>query len=142
MKKFNFKTIKKLFFVLLILCGCVINNDCLAADKPTLTFEQLTKKYPSMVEYAINTRRGIKGNWYPPAASFENTAIIILTINKDGKLENCYLSSPSPDDGFNEALINAARKTKYAPLPEEVKENSVDLDMEFSMKRRTILKNN
>lgn len=142
MKKISFKTITGLLMILLILCGCIIKSDCFAANKPTLTYEQLTKKYPAIGPYADSARRSIKGNWYPPAASFENTAIIILTINKDGQLENCYLSSPSPDEGFNESLINAARKTKYAPLPDEVKEDKVDLDMEFSMKRRTILKNN
>lgn len=140
--KMNFKTIKRLLFITLILFGFTANINSFAAERPKLTYEQLTKKYAGMEQYAINTRRSIKNNWYPPTASFENAATIVLTINKEGQLENCYLSSPSPDEGFNEALINAAKKTKYAPLPEEVKEDSVDLDMEFSMQRRTIFKTN
>ena len=140
MKKLNFRTFKKLFFVLLILCSCIIGSSCYASQKPKLTYEQLTKQYPSIEQYAVNTRRSIKDNWYPPVASFENTATIILTINKEGKLVDCYLSEPSPDEGFNNSLIQAAKKSVYAPLPTEVKEDCVNIDMEFSMQRRTISK--
>ena len=106
--------------------------------KVRYTYEQLIKKYPSMEDYIVKTRRSIKNNWYPPVQSFENSAIIILTINKDGTLANCYLSQPSDDEGFNKSLIDAAKKVNYAPLPEEVKDNSIDIDMLFNMQRRHI----
>ena len=61
-----------------------------------------------------------------------------MTINKDGTLANCYLSKPSEDEGFNNSLIEAAKKVKYKPLPTEVKENSVNIDMLFNMQRRHI----
>ena len=69
MKKFSFKRITSLLMTLLILCGCIINNDCFAANKPTLTYEQLTKRYPAIGPYADSARRSIKGNWYPPSSS-------------------------------------------------------------------------
>ena len=102
------------------------------------TYEQLIHRYPSMENYIAQTRKSIKNNWYPPVNSFEHSAIIILTVNKDGTLANCYLSKPSEDEGFNSSLIEAAKKVKYNPLPSEVKENSVDIDMLFNMQRRHI----
>ena len=102
------------------------------------TYEQLVNRYPSMENYIAQTRKSIKNNWYPPVNSFENSAIIILTVNKDGTLANCYLSQPSEDEGFNNSLIEAAKKVKYKPLPAEVKDDSVDIDMLFNMQRRHI----
>ena len=134
---------KKILSIIFILCSCFNCSSCIAADNmPKLTFEQLTSRYPAMGQYAIDARRNIKNNWYPPVDSFENTATIVLTINKEGKLTDCQMTAPSPSEGFNESLINAAKKTNYAPLPSEVKEDSVNIDMEFSMQRRRIFKQN
>ena len=107
----------------------------------TATYEQITKQYPSMVQYIAKARKDIKNNWYPPAASFENSTTVILTIKKDGTLTNCSLAIPSPNNEFNNSLIEAAKKTTFAPLPEDVKEESVDIDLSFEMKRRHILNN-
>jgi len=134
---------KKILSTIFILCSCFIYNNCIAADNtPKLTFEQLTAKYPSMEQYTDIARKDIKDNWYPPVNSFENTATIVLTINKEGKLIDCEMNIPSPNEEFNESLINAAKKTNYAPLPSEVKEDVVNIDMEFSMQRRKIFKRN
>ena len=134
---------KKILSIIFILCSGFIYNNCIAAgNMPKLTFEQLTARYPAMGEYAVTARRNIKNNWYPPVDSFENTATIVLTVNKEGKLIDCQMTAPSPSESFNESLINAAKKTNYAPLPAEVKEDSVNIDMEFSMQRRRIFKQN
>ena len=126
----------------LLLSVCTYTQSVNAAENGVrtvkYTYEQLVKKYPSMEDYIAKTRKSIKNNWYPPVKSFENSAIIILTINKDGTLANCYLSQPSDDEGFNNSLIEAAKKVKYAPLPDEVKDNSIDIDMLFNMQRRHI----
>ena len=121
--------------------GSCIQNQCMASDNPANSYYQQKSQLAQDLElYVAQTRRKVKNNWYPPTASFENSATIVLTINKEGKLENCYLSNPSPDEGFNESLINAARKTVYSPLPEEYRGKSISIDLDFSMQRRTISK--
>ncbi len=135
--------VKVLLFLVMLMFAvtCFTDTCCMAVQKTVrLTYEQLTQRYPSMVDYTIQARRKIKNNWYPPVASFENSAIIILTIDKEGNLTNCYLSEPSPDEGFNNSLIEAAKKAKFGPLPSDVKEESVDIDMLFNMQRKTISK--
>lgn len=125
--------------ILILSVFCYINHSSIASEgNVKLTYEQLTEQYPGMEQYITETRKNIKGNWYPPVKSFENKATIILTIDKEGKLLNCYMSEPSPDEGFNNSLIKAAKKTKYLPLPNEVKENSLDIDLSFNMQRRHI----
>ncbi len=119
----------------------IFNSDCVAsANTPRLTYEQLTRQYPSMESYVINARKSIKNNWYPPISSFENSATIILTIDKDGKLLNAVIVKSSNNEGFDNSLTEAAKKVKYSPLPEEVKQDCVDIEMEFNMQRRHISK--
>ena len=135
--------IKSLLIILtLVLASGCFNNCCYAVyNNPShLTYEQLTQEYPSMADYIAQTRKRIKNNWYPPVQSFENSATIILTINKKGELVNCYLSAPSPDEGFNNSLIEAAKKSRFSPLPDEVKGDSIDIDLMFNMQRRHISK--
>jgi len=135
--------IKNLLIVLTLVLasGCFINCCYAAYNNPShLTYEQLTQEYPSMADYIAQTRKKIKNNWYPPVQSFENSATIVLTISKNGELINCYLSDPSPDEGFNDSLIDAAKKSRFSPLPDEVKGNSVDIDLMFNMQRRHISK--
>lgn len=140
--KFLNKVLVSSFALSLFLSLCVYSPSVYAEENGVktvrLTYEQLINRYPSMENYIVKTRRSIKNNWYPPVQSFENSAIIVLTINKDGTLANCYLSQPSEDEGFNNSLIEAAKKVKYSPLPAEVKDNAVDIDMLFTMQRRHI----
>jgi len=140
--KFLNKVLVSSFALSLFLSLCVYSPGVYAEENGVktvrLTYEQLINRYPSMENYIVRARRSIKNNWYPPVQSFENSAIIVLTINKDGTLANCYLSQPSEDEGFNNSLIEAAKKVKYSPLPAEVKDNAVDIDMLFTMQRRHI----
>ena len=136
MKKILLKGIV-LAVLLSSICGLCVYSET-ASSSHSFTYEQITKMYPSMEQYYASARRDIKNNWYPPVGSFENSATIVLTINKNGKLQNCYLIKPSKDDGFNNSLIIAAQKAKYAPLPDEVKQESLDLIMQFNMQRRHI----
>ena len=93
-----------------------------------------------MDQYITQTRRAIKGNWYPPVTSFENSATIVITLDRKGNLIKCHLSEPSPSEEFNNSLIDAAKKVKYAPLPYDFPYNTVDLDFQFGMQRRNISK--
>jgi TonB family protein len=113
------------------------NNDAVAA---AAAYERMVRQYPSMVQYSEQAKRKIKNNWYPPTESFEHSATILLNIDKEGKLLNCSFITPSPDEGFNASLIEAANKAKFAPLPKEIKEQSVSINMSFEMKRRHVTK--
>ena len=103
-------------------------------------YEQITKQYPSMEQYIADARKDVKSNWYPSSASFEHSATIVLTISKEGKLLNTYIASTSGDADFDNSLIIAAQKTTFAPLPDDVNEECVDIDMSFKMQRRNIFK--
>ena len=141
MKHLEKLTIKEVALIVLLACGCMIPNYCIAADNITstkLSLEQITQKYSSMEQYVAQTRRKVKNNWYPPVNSFENTATIVLKINKNGELLDSYISIPSPSEAFNESLLKAAQMTKYSPLPDEVTEDSLDIDLSFKMERRHI----
>ena len=95
-------------------------------------------KTPVMEEYIAKSRRKIKNNWYPPTASFENTATILVSLDKSGKLINCAILVSSGDEGFDNSLIKAVEKTKFSPLPDEIKDDSVNIDYTFNMQKRHI----
>ena len=93
-----------------------------------------------MNDYVAVLRRKIKNNWYPPASSFENSATLMLTIDKEGKLINAKIVKSSENEGFDNSLIEASQKVKYPPLPEIVNQDCVDVLMDFNMQRRHITK--
>ena len=125
-------------------CNCIA-SDCVAGEtceeKHDYTQEEvIIDKTPAMQDYIATSRRKIKNNWYPPTSSFENTATIIVTLNKNGKLIDCVMAVPSNDEGFDNSLIKAVKKTKFAPLPDEVTEEYLDIDFTFNMQKRQINK--
>ena len=102
-------------------------------------YEKIIKQYPSMEQYIALTRRNIKNNWYPSAASFENSATIILLITKNGTLLDSGIIVSSGNKDFDNSLMEAVEKTKFEPLPEDVNEELVNIDMTFKMERRHII---
>lgn len=115
-----------------------IQGYCKAAN--TNNAEQAVGVNDNIEQYIAQTRRKIKNNWYPPTASLGNSATIVLTIDREGHLLDCRLSNPSPDEGFNESLIKAAKKAAYSPLPDELPYKNVDIDLDFSMEKKHISK--
>jgi TolA protein len=122
---------------------------CMAADTITETNEAkhdytqeevITDKTPAIEEYIASSRKKIKNNWYPPVSSFENTATIIVTLDKSGKLTDCNIAVSSDNKEFDNSLIKAVKKTKFAPLPDEVSEEYLDIDFTFNMQKRHIEK--
>ena len=127
-------------FVLFLNGLFCIHSSCVAADNKIMSsYEQITEQYPSMEQYIVKARKNVKEHWYPSSASFEHSATIVLRINKEGKLLETTISSSSGDKNFDDSLIDAARKTSFLPLPEDVKEEFVDIDMSFKMQKRNIL---
>ena len=147
MSNFKINTIKGLVLAIILSFGSMTNaiaTNTFIEDTSEIrtkyTKEQvMLDKSPIMEDYIAQSRRKIKNNWYPPTSSFENTATIVVKLDKNGKLLNCSLSQPSPDDGFNNSLIKAVKKTKFSPLPDEFSEDSVDIDFTFNMQKRGII---
>ena len=143
--KINLKTIiLSGLCTLSILTSCLFVQTSCKADDVSVTpyFEKITQQYPSMEEYVSQAKSKIKDNWYPSSKSFEKSATIVLTLNKEGRLLNAYISNTSGDESFDNSLIVAAQKTKFSPLPNEVKEESTSIDMQFKMQRRSIFNKN
>ena len=91
--------IKGMILTAVLTYGYLDLNYCMAADNTyTITYEQLTRKYPSMEQYATNVRRKIKNNWYPPTDTFENEATILLNINKNGELVDVNVLASSQNE--------------------------------------------
>ena len=125
----------KKILTIIFAIGCLFTTSCFAADnKPDAANDE-------MLEYAAQTRKMIKNNWYPPVKAFENSATILLTIDKKGTLVKCSLTQPSPNEGFNNSLIEAASKVNYPPLPASFKGKYAEIGLDFSMQRRHINKN-
>ena len=137
--------IKKLmlgiFAMSVIVFGFSISDNNIANATPSdISVQQNYKLLPGMEQYVAQSRKKIKNNWYPPVQSFENKATVVITLNKEGQLIECHLSEPSNDEGFNNSLIEAVKKTKFSPLPDSIKYNNVDIDFTFNMQRRSISK--
>ena len=131
-------TLKTLVFAMIMTGGCYAYADTL--NMADTTIKQSIELPSDIDEYIRATRRSIKDKWYPPAASFENNATIVLSIDRKGQLLNCYLSEKSPDEGFNNSLIEAAKKAVYLPLPDKIGGNSVEISLSFGMQRRHVSK--
>lgn len=95
---------------------------------------------PDLADYISQVRRAIKSNWYPPVASFENKATLVVTIDKEGQLVKSYILESSSDDGFDNSLIEASKKAKFKPLPAVFPAKSASLALTFEMHRRHITK--
>ena len=145
MQKENFK-LKNLFLRVMLLFGflvfgCFIQNSCIASDESQLSyFEHSGASYSELEQYITLTRNRIKNNWYPPVSSFENSAIVGLSIDRSGKLVKFGIIKPSSSKEFDNSLLDAVKKTKYLPLPKDFVEDIVDFSFEFGMQRRNIEK--
>lgn len=110
-------------------------------DNSQVIIEENSSVSPDMEDYIAHARKSIKSNWYPPVSSFENKATLVVTIDKNGQLTNCYIAESSSDKAFDESLIEAAKKSVYKPIPEQYSAKSASIALTFAMQRRHISKN-
>lgn len=129
----------KIFIIIALLCSCFIFNNGLVSADPVNREQNVGVNY-DMDDYIRLTRRYIKNNWYPPISSFEHSAKIAVKLDKNGQLLDCHIIESSNDNGFDDSLINAARKTTYKPLPESYKKETAELYLSFSMQRHHVSK--
>ena len=145
----EFKNFSLKFIASAVILSCVvgttiatnINNEDTENVKTKYTREDIIMdKNPAMADYIAQSKRKIKNNWYPPADDFENSATVVVTLERSGKLLKCVLLEPSPSERFNNSLIEAVNKTKFSPLPREYANDFVDIDYTFNMQKRHIEK--
>ena len=132
--------INGLVLLSILACGCFIQGSCIATETqgPSLEFADVNNT--EMEQYTRLAWKSIKNNWYPPTSSFEKSAILGITVDRQGKLVKCSIIKSSEDENFDNSLIEAAKKAKYMPLPKNFIEDKVDLSLEFGMQRRSIKK--
>ena len=137
-------SIIKFLTVAIMLSGVVFASDANVPnqiDDKKVIIQENSAMSPDLEDYIAQVRKSIKSNWYPPVKSFENMATLVVTIDKDGQLTNCYIAETSSDEGFDNSLIEAAKKSKYRPIPTNYPAKSVSLALTFAMQRHTVTKN-
>lgn len=120
-------------------------NDTNVTDKDNTTVINMTSEkiqdatIPKGVDfepYMNELQRQIKSNWKPPYGTKTKRAVLLFKIAKDGKLLSCDIENSSGNQKFDNAAINAVKRTApFRPLPNEYNENSVDINFTFDYNR-------
>ena len=137
------KNLIKVLAVMMIFSGIAFADNSAPANKienNQVIIEENSAMSADIADYIAQVRRAVKSNWYPPVASFENKATLVVTIDKEGRLVKSYILESSSDEGFDNSLIEASKKAKYKPLPANFLRKSASLALTFEMHRRHITK--
>ncbi len=104
------------------------------------------KKLPAIsaskvVPYLLKVRDKIISNWKNPYVNSKNPlledkkAVIYVSINKKGKLDEINVEKLSSDMLFNRSAISAIYSSEpFDPIPEKVGLNKIRLRVEFELK--------
>jgi len=133
----------KILAVMVMFSGTVFADDSASANKidnNQVIIEENSAISPDMADYITQVKRAVKSNWYPPVASFENKATLVVTIDKEGQLLKSYILESSSDEGFDNSLLNAAKKATFKPIPAYLRGKSASFALTFEMRKRHITK--
>lgn len=85
--------------------------------------------------YMKSVETHIKNNWQPPIGKENKKAIAQFRIAYDGRLLSCKIISSSGDKEFDNAVIKTLQNIgRFAPLPQGINEDSIDINFTFSHK--------
>lgn len=91
-----------------------------------------------LVPYLIKVRDTIMKNWkipYYSNAPKKRKAVVVITLKKDGTIDELMVEKLSPDITFNRSAISAIYSVKsFGPFPKGVKEKKVRLKVKFEVK--------
>ena len=91
-----------------------------------------------LVPYLIKVRDKIMKNWkipYYSNAPKKRKAVVVITLKKDGTIDELTVEKLSPDITFNRSAISAIYSVKsFGPFPKGVKEKKVRLKVKFEVK--------
>lgn len=82
--------------------------------------------------YMKDLQKSIKRNWMPPKDKVSRTVVLIFSIGKQGELLDCKIHTSSRNKASDKAAIDAVKRTApFKPLPEEYKEEKIDIQFTF-----------
>ena len=91
-----------------------------------------------LVPYLIKVRDKIMKNWkipYYSNAPKKRKAVVVITLKKNGTIDQLTVEKLSPDITFNRSAILAIYSVKsFGPFPKGVKEKKVRLKVKFEVK--------
>ncbi len=95
-------------------------------------------KYSPLAPYLIEVRREIMRNWKLPYYTQDKglkRAVVVLTIRRDGEIEELSIRELSSDVAFNRSAVSAIYSVgRFKPFPEKVKEEKIRLKVKFEYK--------
>ena len=118
---------KKLFIIFSL--WILVCQTCVLATEKYNDDQEINAMFSS---YMRNMQRSIKANWNPQKSNSSKRVVLTYKIGKDGKLLKYKVLKSSGDKSMDDAAIKALKKTApFAPLPEEFKDDSVDVQFTF-----------
>lgn len=123
-------------FIIIFTCFICFNFplSCFSADTTATKNinETIIENDIDFGPYMKELQRNIKANWYPPKGKESNRVVLLFTIAKDGRLLTSKIYISSGVAAIDTAALNAAKLTApFKPLPEQFKENSIDVQFTF-----------
>ena len=94
--------------------------------------EIVSVKEPDFGPYMKDLQQRIKSNWNPPRGNESKRVVLLFKVAKDGRLLSCSVFQSSGMKEVDSAAIAAVRMASpFRPLPEEFKNQSVDIQFTF-----------
>jgi len=92
--------------------------------------------YNKLVPYLINLRDRIMSLWTPPYSSAEgNSLVVLLTVGRNGRLEELNVEKLSKDMAFNRSAVSAIYSAEpFGAFPEDVNLEKVRVKVKFEVK--------
>lgn len=101
--------------------------------KTTVTPDNKTANEIALGSYMEYLQKKIKLNWTPPKDKQSKDIIAIFKLDKYGSLKNLNIKKSSGDKIFDEEALNAISKAApFAPLPQELKDDSMNIEFSFN----------
>lgn len=101
---------------------------------PESNIIKVTNENPNidLTAYAVNLQDKINSNWNPSKQKKQRNAIISISVDKDGTIENMKIQKSSDKKKFdNEILDSIMNSVPLDPLPDDLKAESKNIQLNF-----------
>lgn len=79
-------------------------------------------------------QKKIKKNWKPYRNKRNLKCIVFFRVDKNGKLINYSMQTPSENERFNKAAIKAIEKSQpFDPIPPDFPDETLDISFSFDI---------
>ena len=83
-------------------------------------------------KYADYMQMAIKKRWHPPLNAPNATVLVEYTILKNGEITNVQILQSSKNDKLDKSAIDAIKRTKLPPFPDQIDRDSVTTYFTFN----------